>query len=191
VIRQGEQLIPKDGPPDVSDAALIAAAQHVEHYEIAGYGCARTHAKWLDEKHAAELLQQTLDEEGDADHKLTKIAGTINRSAADIARTPPAASSPGRLRYLELELNDLEPSPTDYSSYVVRNREGKNLGNIEGFIVGETGRPYYVVIDSGGWFLGRRYVVPVGKLSLNLGPRDGSPMRSQKRLPRRRAIRCR
>lgn len=59
------------------DAGLIAAAQRVEHYEMAGYGCVRTFAKLLGFDEAAELLQETLDEEGDADKKLTELAESV------------------------------------------------------------------------------------------------------------------
>jgi ferritin-like metal-binding protein YciE len=58
----------------VLDAGLIGAAQKVEHYEIAGYGTARTFARHLGETQAAMLLDQTLQEEGDTDHKLTRLA---------------------------------------------------------------------------------------------------------------------
>ena len=65
------------------DAALIAAAQRVEHYEIAGYGTARTFAERLGRQDVAKLLQQTLDEEGATDKKLTALAEqTINPKAA-------------------------------------------------------------------------------------------------------------
>jgi ferritin-like metal-binding protein YciE len=60
----------------VLDAALIAAAQRVEHYEMAGYGCVRTYARLLGDKEAADLLQETLDEEAAADKKLTELAET-------------------------------------------------------------------------------------------------------------------
>ena len=64
------------------DAALIAAAQRVEHYEIAGYGTARTFAEHLGYHEAARLLQETLDEEGETDHKLTQIAeSSVNLQA--------------------------------------------------------------------------------------------------------------
>jgi len=67
----------------VKDAALIAAAQRVEHYEIAGYGCARTFAQRLDKNRIATLLQETLDEEGNADKILTHIAESwVNAQAA-------------------------------------------------------------------------------------------------------------
>lgn len=74
LIKEGEGLIKKDGDANVKDAALIAAAQRVEHYEIAGYGSAHTYAKLLDLDDVADLLQETLDEEGDANKKLNKIA---------------------------------------------------------------------------------------------------------------------
>jgi len=67
----------------VRDAAIIAAAQRVEHYEMAGYGCARTFARQLGHDDIAEILQQTLDEERAADEKLTKIAMQhVNEEAA-------------------------------------------------------------------------------------------------------------
>jgi len=66
---------------EVRDAAMICAAQKVEHYEMAGYGSARTWAQQLGQKEVADLLQQTLDEEGETDHKLTQLAGKINKQA--------------------------------------------------------------------------------------------------------------
>jgi len=66
---------------DVRDAAMICAAQKVEHYEMASYGSARTWAQQLGQKEIADLLQQTLDEEDETDHKLTQLAGKINKQA--------------------------------------------------------------------------------------------------------------
>jgi ferritin-like metal-binding protein YciE len=77
LLKEGSELIKEDADPSVRDAGLIAAAQRVEHYEIAGYGCARTYAKLLGEKDAAKLLQETLDEEGDTDKLLTEIAESV------------------------------------------------------------------------------------------------------------------
>jgi ferritin-like metal-binding protein YciE len=74
LIAEGNQVIQTAGDPDVKDAALIGAAQRVEHYEMAGYGLVRTFAKELGYEMTAKLLQQTLDEEGAADKKLTGIA---------------------------------------------------------------------------------------------------------------------
>jgi len=83
LISEGNEIISMDGDPDVKDAALIAAAQRVEHYEIAGYGCARTFARRLGKQQVAELLQETLDEEGNADKMLTDIAESfVNTEAA-------------------------------------------------------------------------------------------------------------
>jgi ferritin-like metal-binding protein YciE len=74
LIKEGEKTISSDGDPTAKDAALIAAAQRVEHYEIAAYGTARTLAGELDLDDAQDLLDQTLDEEANADKLLTKIA---------------------------------------------------------------------------------------------------------------------
>jgi ferritin-like metal-binding protein YciE len=88
LIEEGRKLMSAGGDPAVRDAALIAAAQRVEHYEIAGYGTARTLADELELGHARDLLDQTVDEEGAADKLLTKIAtgglftAGINRRAA-------------------------------------------------------------------------------------------------------------
>lgn len=74
LIKEGEELLKSEIPPQVLDAALVAAAQRVEHYEIAGYGTARAFADKLGEHDAADLLQQTLDEEGSTNRTLTRIA---------------------------------------------------------------------------------------------------------------------
>ena len=74
LIAEGSELLKEDVEPDVLDAGLIAAAQKVEHYEIASYGTVRTWAHRLGYDNAASLLQQTLDEEGEANKKLTQIA---------------------------------------------------------------------------------------------------------------------
>jgi ferritin-like metal-binding protein YciE len=74
LIHEGEEIIEMNGDAAVKDAALIGAAQRVEHYEIAGYGTARNFAQHLGNDKAAKLLQQTLDEEGQTDQKLTKLA---------------------------------------------------------------------------------------------------------------------
>jgi ferritin-like metal-binding protein YciE len=74
LIKEGEKTIAIDGDPTAKDAALIASAQRVEHYEIAAYGTARTLADELDHNDAQDLLDQTLDEEATADKLLTKIA---------------------------------------------------------------------------------------------------------------------
>lgn len=79
---EGAKLLEEDATPEVLDAGLISAAQRVEHYEMAGYGCARTYAEILGDKEGAKLLDQTLKEEGETDKKLTLLATTtINLDA--------------------------------------------------------------------------------------------------------------
>lgn len=77
LIEEAKELLEEDADPMVLDAALIASAQRVEHYEIAGYGCVRTFARLLGYTEAEGLLQETLDEEGEADQKLTDLAESI------------------------------------------------------------------------------------------------------------------
>ncbi|HKB89192.1 MAG TPA: ferritin-like domain-containing protein [Opitutaceae bacterium] len=81
LLAEGAELINQEGRPAVKDAGLIAAAQRIEHYEIAGYGCARTFAATLGYVGAAELLQSTLDEEAETNENLTDIAEELNQLA--------------------------------------------------------------------------------------------------------------
>lgn len=82
LVKEGSEILKEeDIDGEVKDAALIAAAQRVEHYEIAGYGTVRTYANLLGEDEAANLLQQTLDEEKEADQTLNEIAEQINVEA--------------------------------------------------------------------------------------------------------------
>ena len=85
LIEEGGEVFAKKGNPSVIDAALIAAAQRVEHYEMAGYGCARTFAKLLGHSDAEKLLQETFDEESEADSKLTEIAESVINTQAQQA----------------------------------------------------------------------------------------------------------
>ena len=83
LLEEGEEMLKQNGDSAVKDAALIAAAQRVEHYEIAGYGCARTYAEMLGEAEGVRLLDQTLGEEKETDTNLTALAqSTINLQAA-------------------------------------------------------------------------------------------------------------
>ncbi|HEX3720944.1 MAG TPA: ferritin-like domain-containing protein [Verrucomicrobiae bacterium] len=81
LVAEGEERI----SDEAGDAALICAAQKVEHYEIAGYGCLRTWASLLDEEEAADLLQETFDEENAADEHLTSLAVQMINSAENEA----------------------------------------------------------------------------------------------------------
>ena len=81
ILEEGEELMDEDYEGSVKDAALISAAQRVEHYEIAAYGCVHAWAEELGENEAAELLEKTLTEEKETDAKLTELAQQINTSA--------------------------------------------------------------------------------------------------------------
>lgn len=85
LVEEGKEMLQEDGDPAVIDAALIAAAQRVEHYEIAAYGCVRNYADLLGYKDIARLLQKTLNEEEATDEKLSKLAESgINEAAAAV-----------------------------------------------------------------------------------------------------------
>jgi len=81
LLKEAEETINEDMDPEVKDAAIIAAAQRLEHYEIAGYGCVKTYAHLLGDQHAARVLERILNEEKQADQKLTAIAEEINVEA--------------------------------------------------------------------------------------------------------------
>jgi ferritin-like metal-binding protein YciE len=83
LIKEGGELIEEDPAPEELDAGLISAAQRVEHYEIAGYGCVSAYAKLLGEDQAQSLLRQILEEEKETDKKLTQLSGRINIEAAE------------------------------------------------------------------------------------------------------------
>ena len=77
LVEEGSEILEEDGEESVLDAGIIAAAQKIEHYEIATYGTLRTWANLLGQDDAAEMLQQTLDEEGDTDKRLNELAEDI------------------------------------------------------------------------------------------------------------------
>lgn len=98
LIEEAKELLAEDIEPEVLDAALISGAQKVEHYEMAGYGCVRTYARRLGYEEAAQLLQETLDEEGDADKKLTELAETSINADAEQAGDEEVVSTSGSRR---------------------------------------------------------------------------------------------
>ncbi len=93
LLEEGKEIMEEDAEDSVMDAGLIAAAQKVEHYEIASYGTVRTWARLCGQEEAAELLQETLDEEGEADKKLTELAEALINPEAESGN---GASSNGR-----------------------------------------------------------------------------------------------
>jgi ferritin-like metal-binding protein YciE len=81
LVKEGKEIMDEDFEGEVMDAALISAAQRVEHYEIAAYGCVKTWAGLLGEEQAGALLEKTLQEEKETDRKLTELAEQINIEA--------------------------------------------------------------------------------------------------------------
>lgn len=81
LVQEGQKLLQQDAEPEVLEAGIIASSQAMEHYEIAGYGTARTYAQLLKNDQAVQLLEQTLNEEKQADQQLTQIAEKINVDA--------------------------------------------------------------------------------------------------------------
>lgn len=171
IIAEGNELMQPGSAPDVADAALIASAQRVEHYEIAGYGCARTFADRLEDDYAADLLQQTLDEEEAADELLTDLAeGGINQSAGQGKEVRGS-----RLGYVNAA--QFAGEQANFSDVRVVGAANDDLGRVDGFVVDrESGRPYYLVVDSGGWFVGNRYLLPINSVRFD---RPGRAMRAQ------------
>lgn len=92
LIKEGGEMIEENPAPEELDAGLISAAQRVEHYEIAGYGCVSAYAQLLGEDQAESFLRQTLEEEKETDKKLTQLSGRINVEAADSPETDGADS---------------------------------------------------------------------------------------------------
>ena len=93
VLKEGDEMIGEDADEEVRDAGLIAAAQRVEHYEIAGYGCARTYAELLGDKRGARILDTTIKEEGATDQKLTKLARSVINVKAKAAPTKSSSAA--------------------------------------------------------------------------------------------------
>ncbi len=96
LILEGKEMIEEDPGDEELDAGLISAAQRVEHYEIAGYGCVRTYATLLGDQEAAGLLAETLEEEKETDKRLTELAGQINVEAMVGSGTVPTDSVQSR-----------------------------------------------------------------------------------------------
>lgn len=160
IVQEADDRLNQDATEDARDAAIIGIAQRIEHYEIAAYGCARTYARRLNRPDEARLLQETLDEEGRVDRKLTDIAEAhINddaRTGADAAEAP---RPPGGLRYLAA--SDAAMGPGVWERLPVRNDNDQDLGAFDGLVVNTVSQcPRYVVVDAGGLFVHNRFLLP-------------------------------
>ena len=97
LVKEGSEAINEFATPEFKDASLIAAAQRVEHYEIAGYGTVRNYASLLGDNHAEELLTETLEEESETDQTLTTLAKSLNLKPSRTKRGVTPAKSKNRL----------------------------------------------------------------------------------------------
>jgi ferritin-like metal-binding protein YciE len=161
IVQEADERLDEDATDDARDAAIIGVAQRIEHYEIAAYGCARTYARRLNRPDEARLLQETLDEEGRADRRLTEIAEAHiiddARSEEDLHTTPAS----GGLRYLEATGG--RKNAGAWKRLQIRNDEDDDLGSFDGLVVdSDSHQPRYIVVDSGGLFAHRRYLLPFG-----------------------------
>lgn len=95
IVQEADDRLNQEATPDARDAAIIAIAQRIEHYEIAAYGCARSYARRLNRPDEARLLQATLDEEGRAEHQLSTIAESQLAVSAGLGESiPPSDDLP-------------------------------------------------------------------------------------------------
>src|SRR5207247_8776183 len=155
---------------DARDAAIIGAAQRIEHYEIATYGCARTYARRLNRLDEARLLQETLDEEGRADRHLTELAEAhINDDArfeTDFVAPPRSV----RLRYVPMHI--VAQGRGSDEPLAVRTAAREELGVLDGLVAEhDLGSARYAVVDAGG-LTHRRYLLPLSLMWLD--PRAGA-----------------
>jgi ferritin-like metal-binding protein YciE len=163
LIQDAERRMQSMREGDVRDAALIAAAQLIAHYEIAAYGCASAYSDQLGDAEAARLLQQTLEDERRVDRDLTNIATTI--SALATLDSAIGAHHPSRLRYADV--CDLDETRQPYASRRIRNATGEEVGRIDGLLIDTAGRALYVVVAPSTLFVGRRYIVPLDRINLD------------------------
>jgi ferritin-like metal-binding protein YciE len=162
IVQEADERLNQQATDDARDAAIIGVAQRIEHYEIAAYGCARTYARRLNRLDEARLLQETLEEEGRTDHRLSEIAeGRINddaRSELDLQAPPPV----GRLRYVPI--NVVTQGREVHDPLPIRN-DDEDLGTLDGLVAeGELGAARYAVVDGGGLLTHRRYLLPLSLL---------------------------
>jgi ferritin-like metal-binding protein YciE len=162
IVQEADERLNQEATDDVKDAAIVGVAQRIEHYEIAAYGCARTYARRLNRLDEARLLQETLDEEGRTDHRLSEIAeGRINddaRSEADLHAAPPV----GRLRYVPM--NQVAQGRNVNDPLPIRN-DDEDLGTLDGLVAeAGLGAARYAVVAAGGLLTRRRYLLPLSLL---------------------------
>ena len=164
IVQEADERLNDATTDDVRDAAIIGVAQRIEHYEIAAYGCARTYARRLNRLDEARLLQETLDDEGRTDRRLTEIAeARVNDDARlDTDFTAPAT----RRRLAYVPLGDVLHKRGSDEPVKIFAAGDDQLGSLDGLVVDGRGRACYVVVDAGG-LLHRRHLLPLALLRLD------------------------
>jgi len=159
IVQEADDRLNQEATDDTRDAAIIGIAQRIEHYEMAAYGCARTYARRLNRPDEARLLQETLDEEGRIDRRLTDIAEAHINDDARSEEDFISPRTPGGLRYLEA--GDAATGFGLWERLPVRNDGDEELGAFDGVVVDSViAHPRYLVVDSGSLFVHRRYLLP-------------------------------
>jgi ferritin-like metal-binding protein YciE len=159
IVQEADERLNQAATDDARDAAIIGVAQRIEHYEIAAYGCARSYARRLNRLDEARLLQETLDEEGRADHRLTEIAEAHINDDARFETDFKAPQARG-LQYVPMEVvarrrGSPEPMP-------IRNDADEELGVLDGLVAeSDLGAARYAVVDAGGLLTRHRYLLPL------------------------------
>jgi ferritin-like metal-binding protein YciE len=159
IVQEADERLNQAATDDVRDAAIIGVAQRIEHYEIAAYGCARTYARRLNRLDEARLLQETLDEEGRADHRLTELAEShINDDAR--LETDFKVPQAGRLQYVPMDV--VAQRRGNREPLAIRNDADEELGVLDGLVAeSDLGAARYAVVNAGGLVAARRYLLPL------------------------------
>jgi ferritin-like metal-binding protein YciE len=163
IVQEADERLNEAATEDVRDAAIIGAAQRIEHYEIAAYGCARTYARRLNRLDEARLLQETLDEEGRTDRRLTELAETHINDDARLEGDFRTARPPRRLRYVPMDI--VAKGRGSQAPLAVRSDAGDALGDLDVLLAeGDLGAVRYAVVDAAGLLSHRRYLLPIRML---------------------------
>jgi len=163
IVQEADERLEEVTTDDARDAAIIGVAQRIEHYEMAAYGCARTYARRLNRLDEARLLQETLDEEGRTDRRLSEIAESHINDDARLETDFHVSAFPRRLRYVPMDV--VARGRGTEEPLAVRNHADEALGVLDGLLAeSDLGAVRYVIIDAGGVLVHRRYLLPIQML---------------------------
>jgi ferritin-like metal-binding protein YciE len=160
IVQEADERLNQVTTDDARDAAIIGVAQRIEHYEIAAYGCARTYARRLNRLDEARLLQETLDEEGRTNRRLSEIAESHINDDARLESDFQSEAPPRRLRYVPMDL--VSKSRGTQEPLAIGNDADEELGVLDGLLAGhDLGAVRYAVVKAGGVLVHRRYLLPI------------------------------